>query len=44
MKKTTDAELSILVVDDDENIRMVLHQSLEKEGYHVSNAKTQRKR
>ena len=39
MKKTTDAELSILVVDDDENIRMVLHQLLEKEGYHVSTAK-----
>ena len=39
MKKTTDTELSILVVDDDENIRMVLHQSLEKEGYHVSTAK-----
>ena len=39
MKKITDAELSILVVDDDENIRMVLHQSLEKEGYHVSTAK-----
>ena len=39
MKKTTDAELSILVVDDDENIRLVLHQSLEKEGYHVSTAK-----
>ena len=39
MKKTADAELSILVVDDDENIRMVLHQSLEKEGYHVSTAK-----
>ena len=39
MKKTTDAELSILVVDDDENIRMVLHQALEKEGYHVSTAK-----
>ena len=39
MKKTTDAELSILVVDDDENIRMVLHQSLEKQGYHVSTAK-----
>ena len=39
MKKTTDAELSILVVDDDENIRMVLHQSLEKESYHVSTAK-----
>ena len=39
MKKTTDAELRILVVDDDENIRMVLRQSLEKEGYHVSTAK-----
>ena len=39
MKKTTDAELSILVVDDDENIRMVLRQSLEKEGYRVSTAK-----
>ena len=39
MKKTTGAELSILVVDDDENIRMVLRQSLEKEGYHVSTAK-----
>jgi len=39
MKKTTDAELSILVVDDDENIRMVLQQSLEKESYHVSTAK-----
>jgi len=26
------------VVDDDENIRMVLRQSLEKEGYHVSTA------
>ena len=39
MKKTTDAELSILVVDDDENIRMVLRQSLEKEGYRVSTAR-----
>ena len=39
MKKTTDAEFSILVVDDDENIRMVLHQSLEKEGYRISTAK-----
>jgi len=39
MKKKTGAELSILVVDDDENIRMVLRQSLEKEGYHVSTAK-----
>ena len=39
MEKTTDAELSILVVDDDENIRMVLNQPLKKEGYHVSTAK-----
>ena len=39
MKKTADSELSILVVDDDENIRMVLHQSLEKEDYRVSTAK-----
>ncbi|MDP7622403.1 MAG: response regulator, partial [SAR324 cluster bacterium] len=32
------SKISILVVDDDENIRMVLRQSLEKEGYHVSTA------
>ena len=38
MKTTTNSKLSILVVDDDENIRMVLRQSLEKEGYHVSTA------
>ena len=38
MKTTANSKLSILVVDDDENIRMVLRQSLEKEGYHVSNA------
>jgi DNA-binding NtrC family response regulator len=36
MKTTANSKLSILVVDDDENIRMVLRQSLEKEGYHVS--------
>ena len=40
MKKTTNLDLSILVVDDDENIRMVLRQSLEKAGYHVSTAKS----
>ena len=39
MKTTANSKLSILVVDDDENIRMVLSQSLEKEGYHVSTAK-----
>jgi len=40
MKKTTKLDLSILVVDDDENIRMVLRQTLEKAGYHVSTAKS----
>ncbi len=38
MKTTTNSKLSILVVDDEENIRMVLRQSLEKEGYHISTA------
>ena len=38
MKTTANSKLSILVVDDDEIIRMVLRQSLEKEGYHVSTA------
>jgi len=38
MKTTANSKLSILVVDDDENIRMVLRQTLEKEGYHVSTA------
>ena len=38
MKTTNNSKLSILVVDDDEIIRMVLRQSLEKEGYHVSTA------
>ena len=40
MKTTANSKLSILVVDDDEYIRMVLRQSLEKEGYHVSTAKS----
>ncbi len=40
MEKNTSFELSILVVDDDENIRMVLQKSLEKEGYHVSTCKS----
>ena len=38
MKKGNNSELSILVVDDDENIRMVLQRSLEKQGYHISTA------
>ena len=38
METTANSKLSILVVDDDEIIRMVLRQSLEKEGYHVSTA------
>ena len=40
MEKKTNLELSILVVDDDENIRMVLQKTLEKEGYHVSTSKS----
>ena len=38
--KKNNFELSILVVDDDENIRLVLQKSLEKEGYHVSTSKS----
>ena len=33
-------ELSILIVDDDENIRLVLSKALEKKGYHISTAKS----
>ena len=40
MDKKNNFELNILVVDDDENIRMVLQKSLEKEGYHVSTSKS----
>ena len=40
MGKKNNFELNILVVDDDENIRMVLQKSLEKEGYHVSTSKS----
>lgn len=40
MGKKTNLELSILVVDDDENIRLILQKTLEKEGYHVSTAKS----
>ena len=38
--KKNNLDLSILVVDDDENVRLVLGQSLEKEGYHISTAKS----
>lgn len=40
MKNSNNSELSILVVDDDENIRFILRQTLEKEAYHVSTAKS----
>ena len=40
MGKKTNLELSILVVDDDENIRLILQKTLEKEGYHVSTCKS----
>ena len=40
MNKASKSELSILVVDDDENIRLVLSKALEKEGYRVSTAKS----
>ena len=32
MNKASKSELSVLVVDDDENIRLVLSKALEKEG------------
>ena len=40
MGKKNNFELSILIVDDDENIRIILQKSLEKEGYHVSTSKS----
>ena len=40
MNKASKNELSVLVVDDDENIRLVLNKALEKEGYRVSTAKS----
>ena len=40
MEEKTNFELSILVVDDDENIRVVLQKTLEKKGYHVSTCKS----
>lgn len=40
MNKFTKHDMSILVVDDDENIRLVLSRALEKEGYRVSTAKS----
>ncbi|MBF0352894.1 MAG: response regulator [SAR324 cluster bacterium] len=38
--KTTGNKLNILVVDDDENIRMILEKTLTKLGHHVSQAKS----
>lgn len=40
MSKFAKHDLSILVVDDDENIRLVLNRALEKAGYRVSTAKS----
>ncbi len=40
MVNATETKLSILIVDDDENILLVLRQSLEKEGFHVNTAKS----
>ena len=40
MSKAVKHELSVLVVDDDENIRLVLSRALEKEGYRISTAKS----
>lgn len=40
MKKKAITSLNILVVDDDENIRMVLEKTLNKIGHHVSVAKS----
>ncbi len=40
MSNKQNFELSILVVDDDENIRIVLQKTLENEGYHVSTSKS----
>jgi len=39
-KKKGSSELNILIVDDDENIRIVLSRSLSQMGYHVSMAKS----
>ena len=33
------SELNVLVVDDDENIRLVLQKTITKQGYHVSTAR-----
>ena len=33
------SELNVLVVDDDENIRLVLQKTIIKQGYHVSTAR-----
>jgi DNA-binding NtrC family response regulator len=37
---TPSSTLNVLVVDDDENIRMVLQRTLSKLGYHVSTARS----
>ena len=40
MSKAAKHELSVLVVDDEENIRLVISRALEKEGYRISTAKS----
>ena len=40
LKSPSPSALSVLVVDDDENIRMVLQRTLSKLGYHVSTARS----
>ena len=40
LKSPSPSALSVLVVDDDENIRMVLQRALSKLGYHVSTARS----
>ena len=40
MTKKTETKINILVVDDDDNIRLVIKQSLSKLGHHVSIAQS----
>ena len=40
MKKNEASSLHVLVVDDDDNVRMVLQKGLSKLGHHVSSEKT----